>query len=57
MFTLNVDPPSFIETPKTVEADKGEKVTLTCSADGNPVDIVWVHDPIDRVCLEIGQFK
>lgn len=57
MFTLNVDPPSFIETPKTVEADKGEKVTLTCSADGNPVDIVWVHDPIDRVCSEIGQFK
>lgn len=28
MFFFSVDPPSFIETPKSVEADKGEKVTL-----------------------------
>lgn len=41
----------FTESPKSVEADKGDKVTLTCSADGNPLEIVWVHDPIDRVSV------
>lgn len=39
----------FKESPKSLEADKGDKVTLTCLADGNPLEIVWVHDPIDRV--------
>lgn len=47
--SIFVDPPTFIETPKSIEADKGEKISLMCSADGNPVEIVWVHDPIDRV--------
>lgn len=46
---LFLDSPSFIETPVSVEADKGEKVTLTCLADGNPLEIVWVHDPKDRI--------
>lgn len=41
----------FKESPKSVEADKGDKVTLTCLADGNPLEIVWVHDPIDRVSI------
>lgn len=43
------DPPSFIETPTSVEADKGDKINLICSADGNPLEIVWVHDPRDRI--------
>ncbi|XP_031628454.1 irregular chiasm C-roughest protein-like [Contarinia nasturtii] len=48
--TLDVHyPPSFVETPKSVEADRGDKVTLTCSAQGNPLEIVWVHDPVDRI--------
>lgn len=45
------DAPMFKESPKSVEADKNDKVTLTCLADGNPLEIVWVHDPIDRVCI------
>lgn len=43
------DPPSFTELPESKEADKGDRVTLNCVADGNPVEIVWVHDPLDRV--------
>ena len=43
------DPPLFITMPSSVEADKKEAVDLTCDVDGNPLDIVWVHDPIDRV--------
>lgn len=34
-----------------MEADKNDKVTLKCEADGNPLEIVWVHDPIDRVSV------
>lgn len=50
---LHLDPPSFIETPKSIEAELGDKVTLKCSADGNPLEIVWIHD--DRV--RITKFK
>lgn len=46
---IRSDPPTFIETPKSTEANKGEKVNLKCSADGNPLEIIWVHDPIDRI--------
>ncbi|XP_055303377.1 irregular chiasm C-roughest protein-like [Sitodiplosis mosellana] len=46
--TLDVHyPPSFTETPKSVEAAKGDKVTLKCAADGNPLEIVWIHTSID----------
>lgn len=48
-FWLNLDPPSFIETPKSIEAELGDKVTLTCYAEGNPLEIVWIHD--DRVSI------
>lgn len=54
MYSFSVsfaDAPMFKESPKSMEADKGDKVTLTCSADGNPLEIVWVHDPIDRVSV------
>lgn len=52
-FYRYTDPPSFKETPKSVEGEKGDRVTLNCQADGNPLEIVWVHDPIDRVSLQI----
>lgn len=43
------DPPIFRQPLRSVEADAGEKIRLHCDVDGNPMEIVWVHDPIDRI--------
>lgn len=43
------DPPVFKQLPTSVEGDDKEKINLACDVDGNPLEIVWVHDPIDRV--------
>lgn len=45
-----LDAPTFREKPRSLEADSGSLVTLTCEVDGNPTpDIVWIQHPIDRV--------
>lgn len=44
------DGPEFRSRPKSVEADKYEKVMLSCDVDGNPVPhITWIHIPSNRV--------
>lgn len=32
------------------------KNVTACVADGNPLEIIWLYDPIDRVSLEISRF-
>lgn len=49
IFFVKPDAPSFKEAPKSIEADNGEKINLACDADGNPLEIIWVYDPIDKV--------
>lgn len=40
----------FKTRPKSVEADLDQVAVLTCDVDGNPpADIVWIHEPTDRV--------
>lgn len=42
--------PVFRTRPKSVTADEGESVTLTCDVDANPVpETVWIFDGINRV--------
>ncbi|XP_063704901.1 irregular chiasm C-roughest protein [Culicoides brevitarsis] len=42
--------PVFKTRPKSVEADVDQVAVLTCDVDGNPpADIVWIHEPTDRV--------
>ncbi len=42
--------PVFRIKPKSVDADEGESVTLSCDVDGNPFpEIVWIFDGLDRV--------
>lgn len=37
--------------PKSVEADIDGTISLYCDVDGNPSpDILWIHEPHDRVC-------
>lgn len=48
-----LDAPSFKQLPKSIEAEDGDEVTLECEVDGNPLEIYWVYDPIDRVCLHL----
>lgn len=44
------DGPVFKTRPKSVEADLDQVAVLTCDVDGNPpADIVWIHEPTDRV--------
>lgn len=48
----SVDPPSFVRRPQNIQADLLENITLVCIVDANPPpDIIWVFDPIDRVCI------
>ncbi|XP_049959878.1 irregular chiasm C-roughest protein [Schistocerca serialis cubense] len=44
--TLDVNyGPKFRSRPRSVQADPGSTVTLSCDVDGNPpADIVWIHD-------------
>ncbi|XP_055682496.1 irregular chiasm C-roughest protein-like [Lutzomyia longipalpis] len=49
--------PVFRTRPKSVEADIGTEVSLFCDVDGNPApDIVWIHDPTDRVVRTSSNF-
>lgn len=42
--------PRFRTRPRSVQADLGATVTLTCDVDGNPpADILWIHENTDRV--------
>lgn len=44
------DGPVFKMRPKSVEADNGASITLTCDVVGNPMpDILWIHEPNDKV--------
>lgn len=46
------DGPIFRQRPASVEADVGALVSLVCDVAGNPTpDIVWIHDPSNRVCI------
>lgn len=39
------DGPQFRSKPKSIQADLGSSVTLTCDVDGNPYpDISWYHE-------------
>ncbi|KAJ9599144.1 hypothetical protein L9F63_010412, partial [Diploptera punctata] len=39
------DGPRFRTRPRSIQADLGTTVTLSCDVDGNPPpDIVWIHD-------------
>lgn len=40
-------PPVFRQPLRSVEADARDKIKLHCDVDGNPLEIVWVHDPVD----------
>lgn len=50
------DGPVFKQLPRSVEAEEGEDVELECEVDGNPLEIFWVHDPIDRVSVHFNVF-
>lgn len=44
------DGPVFRARPKSIEADNGASITLTCDVVGNPSpDILWIHEPNDKV--------
>jgi hypothetical protein len=46
--------PVFRSKPKSVEADIGNQVTLSCDVDGNPPpEIVWIFDPTERVRMKV----
>lgn len=42
--------PRFRTRPRSIQADLGATVTLSCDVDGNPLpDIVWIHDDSAKV--------
>ncbi|XP_031627959.1 irregular chiasm C-roughest protein-like isoform X2 [Contarinia nasturtii] len=42
--------PVFKSRPKSIEADHGATISLTCDVIGNPLpDILWIHEPNDKV--------
>lgn len=44
------DGPVFKTRPKSIEADNGSTIVLTCDVTGNPApDILWIHEPNDKV--------
>lgn len=44
VYSLLVDGPRFRQKPKSVQADMGHSVLLTCDVDGNPPpEISWTH--------------
>lgn len=46
------DGPVFKTRPKSIEADNGSTIVLTCDVTGNPTpDILWIHEPNDKVKL------
>lgn len=49
-FSIVTDGPRFRGKPRSMQADIGASVTLTCDVDGNPPpEIVWIHEDTDRV--------
>lgn len=45
-----LDGPQFRTRPKSVEADLGSSVTLSCDVDGNPVpDVSWFHEDQKKI--------
>lgn len=47
---IHIDGPAFKIRPKSVEADIDGTISLYCDVDGNPSpDILWIHEPHDRV--------
>lgn len=44
------DGPRFRTRPRSIQADLGTTVTLSCDVDGNPpADIEWIHDDTAKV--------
>lgn len=57
LYYVLIDGPAFKMRPKSVEADIDGTISLYCDVDGNPSpDILWIHEPHDRVCLCIYIF-
>lgn len=49
-FVMIIDGPQFRTKPRSLQADPGSSVTLTCDVDGNPFpDISWYHEDSTRV--------
>lgn len=45
-----LDGPQFRTKPRSVQADPGTSVTLSCDVDGNPFpDIQWIHEDSNRI--------
>lgn len=52
------DGPVFKFRPKSIEANNGATITLTCDVVGNPLpDILWIHEPNDKVCFFSGNLS
>lgn len=48
--SICTDGPVFRTRPKSIEADNGASIVLTCDVVGNPPpDILWLHEPHDKV--------
>lgn len=48
----------FKTRPKPVEADLDQIAVLTCDVDGNPpADIVWIHEPTEKVSFLLQHFS
>lgn len=49
-FFIVADGPAFKTRPKSIEADNGSTIVLTCDVTGNPApNILWIHEPNDKV--------
>jgi hypothetical protein len=47
---VSPDGPRFRTRPRSIQADLGTTVTLSCDVDGNPpADIEWIHDETAKV--------
>lgn len=54
--SLYSDGPRFRTRPRSVQADNGATVALSCDVDGNPTpDIIWIYEESQKV-LYVSSF-